>query len=123
MRSRTVDIAFVVTLSLAVLAAAGHHHFKQDFYVYDLATSDFVIGATVTVSWPGESLTSATRRPHGNASFIVPGECDWLDVTVVAGGYITDTRRVYTNGKPNVGGKGFWIGLMPDRPAAAPVAR
>lgn len=113
MPRRVIGIALFMLLSVS-LGAAGHHHFKQDFYVYDLATTDFVTGASVTISWVGGSDQSNTRRPHGNAWFIVPGECDWLDVTVVAAGYITDTRRVYTNGRPNVGGKGFWIGLMPD---------
>jgi hypothetical protein len=114
MPRRAIQAALLVLIVVAAASAAGHHHFKQDFYVYDMVTTDFVIGASVTVSWVGGSAQGETRRPHGNVWFIVPGECDWLDVTVIANGYITDTRRVYTNGRPNVGGKGFWIGLMPE---------
>ena len=119
MRSKTVDIAFVVALTLAALAAAGHHHFKQDFYVYDTATTDFVIGAVVTVSYVGGSQVTETRRPHGNAWFIVPGELVTMDVLVTADGYDPVAKTVILNGRPNVGGKGFWIGLTPTDPRAA----
>ena len=113
MRSKALVAAAVLGLSLAVMAAGGHHHFKQDFYVYDVATTDFVIGAVVTVSYPGGSQQADTRRPHGNTWFIVPGELSTLDVTVIAPGYEPVERTVVLNGRPNVGGKGFWIGLTP----------
>ena len=113
MRIKALHAALVLAISLAAVGARGHHHFKQDFYVYDTATADFVLGALVTVSYSGVSQQAETRRPHGNVWFIVPGELATLDVTVVATGYEPEQRTVALNGRPNVGGKGFWVGLTP----------
>lgn len=113
MRNKAAGIALILGLAFATVTVRGHHHFKQDFYIYDVATTDFVIGAVVTVSYPGGSQQAESRRPHGNASFIVPGELTTLDVRVTAAGYEPLDRSVFLNGRPNVGGKGFWIGLSP----------
>jgi hypothetical protein len=113
MRTKTVGIAIILSMAFATVTVRGHHHFKQDFYIYDVATTDFVVGAVVTVSYTGGSQQAESRRPHGNASFIVPGELATLDVSVTASGYAPDERTVVLNGRPNVGGKGFWIGLTP----------
>ena len=115
MRNKAIGLAGAILMFavIATLAAAPHHHFKQDFYVYDTATTDFVIGAIVTVSFSGVTQQAESQRPHGNACFRVPGELSTLDVTVTADGYGTEFRTVNLNGRPNVGGRGFWFGLTP----------
>lgn len=122
MRSKAIGIVIALAISLAGLGAAGHHHFKQDFYIFCNASCGFIIGAEVTVSWVANgqsgSQTGETQRPHGNVSFRVPGEADYLHVEVSVDGWEPWEGDVFLNGRPNVGGQGFWIGLNPVQPGA-----
>jgi hypothetical protein len=114
MTRRLSTIALGVVMWTA-LVAAGHHHLKHEFYIYDTSTKDFIC-AVVTVSYEGGSQTAEARTKGGELGgvmFLIPGEPYYGYVTVEADGYITDERTVVLGGRPHVGGKAFYIGLDP----------
>jgi hypothetical protein len=108
-----VGLAILCIAFGAVLSA--HHFLKQDIYVYDLASRDYISGAKVTVSWSyaggGGSTFDYTDAPHGNVQFRLPGELDSVQVVVEKTGYCDFDQTIALSHRPHVGGRGIWIGL------------
>jgi hypothetical protein len=105
-----VIIAVAAMVLLAPLYA--HHYLKHDFYVYDVVTNGYIIGAEVTVSYPNGSQTGYTGRPHGNVQFRLPGELESAQAVVIAEGYCDFDESIPLGRRPHVGGRGIWIALM-----------
>ena len=115
MTRRLSTIALGVVMWTA-LVAAGHHHLRHEFYIYDTSTKDFICGAVVTVSYEGGSQTAETRTNRGECggvTFLIPGEPYLGYATIEADGYVTDYRTIVLGQRPHVGGKAFYIGLEP----------
>jgi hypothetical protein len=110
MRSLLIRAAGLIVLAV-VLSAAGHHHLKQQIFIYDTGTRAYVPGAIVTVTYDGGAQSAETEAPHGYVMFVLPGELDAVDVHVTADGYLDYTGTLLLTHRPHVGGRGFWIGL------------
>lgn len=117
MKTRLLTALFGALALTVVVAAAPHHFLKQEFYVYDAGTKDFVTNATVTIAYEGGSQTADTGSTGEDRSvtFVVPGEVNIAHVTVVADGYEPYDGDIPLSHRPHNGGKAFWIGLTPSQ--------
>lgn len=124
MKTRLLSITLGLIAWIGLVGAAPHHRLKHDFYVYDGATAgEFVIGAEVTLSWvagdgyEGGTVSGFTGGRHGRVQFVVPGEPEFVLVTIEADGYVTAEFNVRLGGHPHVGGNGIWLCIYEAAPA------
>lgn len=108
---RLVQLFAVAALVSLPFAASAHHHLRHDFYVYDYNGHAPIAGAVVTVFYMDGMVSGETGSPQGNVRFRLPGEYEWVEVTVEADGYCPVDTPIRLGFRPHVGGNGIWIGM------------
>jgi hypothetical protein len=110
---RFLGVLVGATILTMPLIASGHRHIQHEFFVYCGQTTNYMVDATVTISYEGGFATAQTRRPHGNVTFRLPGTVTEAQVVVDYPGYCTFDEVVPLDSRPRKGGRGYWIDIYP----------
>jgi hypothetical protein len=110
---RFLGILVGATILSMPLTVSAHHFLKHDFYIYCGESTNFMIGAHVTLSYAGGYQEGDTGKPHGNVTFRVPGEVTDAQLTVTYPGYCDLDEVIALDARPRSGGQGYWVAIYP----------
>jgi len=110
---RFLGILVGATILAMPLTVSGHHYLKHQFFVYCGQSTNYMIDAHVVLSYDGGWQDGQTGGPHGDITFVVPGEVTEANLVVEFPGYCTYDKPIQLDSRPRKGGRGYWIDIYP----------